>query len=193
MFGFNLSNRRFGRKPVMFVTLAFQSISAIIAVFSPFWSMFAFFYFITGFGRVSCYVSAFVLGKYSWSLQSVFFLFYFLLWSVSILYLCHLMQFCRHWGLEWQSTSPVFIIGGLFELYCWLYVAASVCLLYKGLEIFAGRYFFTWSDGAPSLVVGWQIAHFNGDMICACYWSLFKSLYLALMFRWLSWLTFSLG
>lgn len=67
LFCFYLSNCRFGRKPVMFATLAFQSTSAIIAVFSPVWSVFAFFYFITGFGRVSSYVSAFVLGKYLWS------------------------------------------------------------------------------------------------------------------------------
>lgn len=55
----------------------------------------------------------------------------------------------------WQSASPVCIFGCLCELFDWIYAAAPVCLLYKGLETFAGCYLFTWSDSPPPLVVGW--------------------------------------
>ncbi|CAG06338.1 unnamed protein product, partial [Tetraodon nigroviridis] len=53
---------RFGRKPVIFATMAFQAVATIIQMFSNSWIMFCILFFITGFGRVSSYVSAFVLG-----------------------------------------------------------------------------------------------------------------------------------
>lgn len=54
---------RFGRKPVMFGSIALQSLSTIAQVFSTSWPMFCVFYFLTGLGRVSSYLSSFVLGK----------------------------------------------------------------------------------------------------------------------------------
>ncbi|XP_056909363.1 organic cation/carnitine transporter 2-like [Takifugu flavidus] len=53
---------RFGRKPVIFATMAFQAIATIVQMFSNSWTMFCILFFITGLGRVSSYVSAFVLG-----------------------------------------------------------------------------------------------------------------------------------
>lgn len=55
---------RFGRKPVIFATMAFQAVATIIQMFSNSWIMFCILFFITGFGRVSSYVSAFVLGMF---------------------------------------------------------------------------------------------------------------------------------
>lgn len=132
MFCFNLSNHRFGRKPVMFAALAFQSISAIIAVFSPFWSMFAFFYFITGFGRVSSYVSAFVLGKYLWSLQSVS-LFFFLACLCVLLYynlFCIYVISCYFAGTE-------VLTGRVRVLFSSLGVCLSFTVGYMLLPLFA--------------------------------------------------------
>lgn len=44
--------------------MAFQAIATIVQMFSNSWTMFCVLYFITGLGRVSSYVSAFVLGKH---------------------------------------------------------------------------------------------------------------------------------
>uniref|UniRef100_A0A3B5LI38 Major facilitator superfamily (MFS) profile domain-containing protein n=1 Tax=Xiphophorus couchianus TaxID=32473 RepID=A0A3B5LI38_9TELE len=53
---------RFGRKIVMFATIALQAVSRFIQVFSPSWMVFCALYFIMGMGQVSNYIVAFVLG-----------------------------------------------------------------------------------------------------------------------------------
>ncbi|KAK5620839.1 hypothetical protein CRENBAI_018017 [Crenichthys baileyi] len=53
---------RFGRKIVMFATIAIQAVFRFIQVFSPNWIVFCALYFIVGMGQVSNYVVAFVLG-----------------------------------------------------------------------------------------------------------------------------------
>uniref|UniRef100_A0A3B3V4T4 Solute carrier family 22 member 21 n=1 Tax=Poecilia latipinna TaxID=48699 RepID=A0A3B3V4T4_9TELE len=53
---------RFGRKIVMFATIALQAVSKFIQVFSPSWIVFCALYFIVGMGQVSNYIVAFVLG-----------------------------------------------------------------------------------------------------------------------------------
>uniref|UniRef100_A0A3B3TMA0 Solute carrier family 22 member 21 n=1 Tax=Poecilia latipinna TaxID=48699 RepID=A0A3B3TMA0_9TELE len=57
-----LSDRWFGRKIVMFATIALQAVSKFIQVFSPSWIVFCALYFIVGMGQVSNYIVAFVLG-----------------------------------------------------------------------------------------------------------------------------------
>uniref|UniRef100_A0A3B5LI33 Major facilitator superfamily (MFS) profile domain-containing protein n=1 Tax=Xiphophorus couchianus TaxID=32473 RepID=A0A3B5LI33_9TELE len=57
-----LSDRWFGRKIVMFATIALQAVSRFIQVFSPSWMVFCALYFIMGMGQVSNYIVAFVLG-----------------------------------------------------------------------------------------------------------------------------------
>ncbi|KAM4726287.1 uncharacterized protein FYW61_012152 [Anableps anableps] len=53
---------RFGRKILMFTTIALQAVSTFIQVFSPNWIVFCVLYFIVGMGQVSNYLVAFVLG-----------------------------------------------------------------------------------------------------------------------------------
>uniref|UniRef100_A0A096MAW1 Solute carrier family 22 member 21 n=1 Tax=Poecilia formosa TaxID=48698 RepID=A0A096MAW1_POEFO len=53
---------RFGRKIVMFATIALQAVSKFIQVFSPSWIVFCALYFIVGMGQISNYIVAFVLG-----------------------------------------------------------------------------------------------------------------------------------
>ncbi|XP_026183664.1 solute carrier family 22 member 4 isoform X2 [Mastacembelus armatus] len=53
---------RYGRKIVLFVTLAVQTVFTIIQVFSSSWTVFCIIFFIVGMGHISNYVSAFVLG-----------------------------------------------------------------------------------------------------------------------------------
>ncbi|XP_059208235.1 organic cation/carnitine transporter 2-like [Centropristis striata] len=53
---------RFGRKIVLFVTMAVQTVFTLIQVFSPSWTTFCALFFIVGLGQISNYVAAFVLG-----------------------------------------------------------------------------------------------------------------------------------
>ncbi|GAA6230521.1 solute carrier family 22 member 5-like isoform X2 [Lates japonicus] len=54
---------RFGRKPVLFATMAVQTIFTFAEIFSPSWTVFSILLFISGLGQISNYVSAFVLGS----------------------------------------------------------------------------------------------------------------------------------
>ncbi|KAM9333636.1 organic cation/carnitine transporter 2 [Pholidichthys leucotaenia] len=53
---------RFGRKIVLFVTMAIQAVFTFIQVFSPSWTIFCALFFVNGVGQISNYVAAFVLG-----------------------------------------------------------------------------------------------------------------------------------
>uniref|UniRef100_A0A8C5QE82 Major facilitator superfamily (MFS) profile domain-containing protein n=1 Tax=Leptobrachium leishanense TaxID=445787 RepID=A0A8C5QE82_9ANUR len=53
----------FGRKKVLFITMAVQTGFSIVQVFSTSWEMFAILFFIVGMGQISNYVAAFILGS----------------------------------------------------------------------------------------------------------------------------------
>ncbi|KAJ8416545.1 hypothetical protein AAFF_G00358330 [Aldrovandia affinis] len=53
---------RFGRKIVLFITMAVQTIFSLLQVVSVSWEMFCILFFIVGVGQISNYVAAFVLG-----------------------------------------------------------------------------------------------------------------------------------
>ncbi|KAJ4929519.1 hypothetical protein JOQ06_018543, partial [Pogonophryne albipinna] len=53
---------RFGRKPVLFATMALQTLFSFIQVFSTSWTMFTILLFFNGLGQMSNFVAALVLG-----------------------------------------------------------------------------------------------------------------------------------
>lgn len=53
---------RFGRKIVLFASMMLHNVFSILQIFSPSWLVFSSLYFVVGMGRVSSYVTAFVLG-----------------------------------------------------------------------------------------------------------------------------------
>ncbi|XP_048399777.2 organic cation/carnitine transporter 2-like isoform X2 [Stegostoma tigrinum] len=53
---------RFGRKVILFATMALQTGFSMIQAFSPNWEIFCFLNFLVGLGQISNYVAAFVLG-----------------------------------------------------------------------------------------------------------------------------------
>ncbi|KAM6906976.1 organic cation/carnitine transporter 2-like isoform 1-T2 [Xenentodon cancila] len=61
-FVFGQLSDRYGRKLVMFVTIALQTVATFIQVFSPSWTVFCAVFFVVGMGQISNYVAAFVLG-----------------------------------------------------------------------------------------------------------------------------------
>ncbi|KAJ8408769.1 hypothetical protein AAFF_G00245870 [Aldrovandia affinis] len=54
---------RFGRKIVLFATMAVQTLFTFIQIFSTSWLLFCALFFIVGMGQISNYVAAFVLGS----------------------------------------------------------------------------------------------------------------------------------
>ena len=54
---------RFGRKPVLFVMMAVQTLTVAAQILSSSWEIFSFIFFFVGFGSVSNYVIAYVLGR----------------------------------------------------------------------------------------------------------------------------------
>lgn len=56
---------RYGRKIVLFVNMAVQTVFTFIQVFSPSWAVFCALFYIVGVGQISNYVAAFVLGTLS--------------------------------------------------------------------------------------------------------------------------------
>ncbi|XP_074528335.1 solute carrier family 22 member 4-like isoform X2 [Halichoeres trimaculatus] len=53
---------RFGRKPVLFATMAVQTLFTFAQIFSPSWTVFCILLFFGGMGQISNYVTGFVLG-----------------------------------------------------------------------------------------------------------------------------------
>ncbi|KAM3869132.1 organic cation/carnitine transporter 2-like [Diretmus argenteus] len=53
---------RFGRRIVLFATMAVQIVFTLLQVFSPSWAVFCTIHFVVGLGNISSYVAAFVLG-----------------------------------------------------------------------------------------------------------------------------------
>uniref|UniRef100_A0A665VFE5 Solute carrier family 22 member 21 n=1 Tax=Echeneis naucrates TaxID=173247 RepID=A0A665VFE5_ECHNA len=53
---------RYGRKVMMFVTITVQTVFTLIQAFSPSWTVFCAMFFVVGYGKISNYISAFVLG-----------------------------------------------------------------------------------------------------------------------------------
>ncbi|XP_051869619.1 solute carrier family 22 member 5-like isoform X2 [Pristis pectinata] len=54
---------KFGRKIILFGTMAVQCVFSILQVFSPNWEVFCLLNFLVGLGQISNYVAAFVLGS----------------------------------------------------------------------------------------------------------------------------------
>lgn len=55
--------RRFGRKSILFATMAVQTGFSFLQIFSVNWEMFTVLFVIVGVGQISNYVVAFILGR----------------------------------------------------------------------------------------------------------------------------------
>lgn len=100
--------------------MAFQAISTIIQMFSTSWMMFCILFFITGLGRVSSYVSAFVLGKCEYLISYLI---------CSCPYKMWLKDYRCKWVLIFDCVSKVF-----YNIICYIFL----CLC-PGTEILTGK------------------------------------------------------
>ncbi|XP_041049626.1 solute carrier family 22 member 5-like isoform X2 [Carcharodon carcharias] len=123
----------FGRKTVLFGTMAVQTGFNMLQVFSPNWEIFCLINFLIGFGQVSNYVAAYVLGSELLGRKSIRVTYSTL--GVGISYACGYMflplvaYFIRSWWMLLFTLSLV----GLLYIPLWWYIPESPCwLLLKG-------------------------------------------------------------
>ncbi|CAG5865859.1 unnamed protein product [Menidia menidia] len=62
-FASGIISDRFGRKPVLFGSVAILSIFSAAMTFAPSWPVFTFLFFMLGLGQIACYIVVFVLGS----------------------------------------------------------------------------------------------------------------------------------
>lgn len=115
---------RFGRKIVLFVTMAIQTLFTVVQVFSPSWQIFCFLFFIVGMGQISNYVAAFVLGMeiLSSSVRDVYStLGVCLFFSIGYMILPLAAFFLR----DWRSLMLALTIPGFFYIPLWWFIPES--------------------------------------------------------------------
>ncbi|XP_066524659.1 solute carrier family 22 member 4-like [Hoplias malabaricus] len=123
---------RFGRKVVLFGTMAVQTLSSLVQVASVSWEMFCVFFFFTGIGQISNYMAAFVLGceLLGRELRVVY----------SVLGTCvfyalgyALLPLCAYLVRSWRLLLAVLALPGLLYIPLWWFIPESPrWLLAKG-------------------------------------------------------------
>ncbi|KAJ8383079.1 hypothetical protein SKAU_G00038570 [Synaphobranchus kaupii] len=122
---------RFGRKSVLFLTMAVQTIFTLIQAFSVSWEMFAILYFLIGMGQISNYITAFILGnellpessRLSFSTVGVG-VFYSLGYAV--------LPLCAYFIRSWKILLLVLALPGFLYIPLWWF---SVTISYYGLSL----------------------------------------------------------
>ncbi|NP_001088049.1 solute carrier family 22 member 4 [Xenopus laevis] len=114
----------FGRKKILFVTMAIQTGFSIVQVFSTSWEMFSILFLIVGMGQISNYVAAFILGNeilgksarilYSTMGTCIFF-------AIGYMMLPLFAYFIR----DWRTLLLALTIPGLFCIPLWWIIPES--------------------------------------------------------------------
>ncbi|KAK2873220.1 hypothetical protein QQF64_017031 [Cirrhinus molitorella] len=115
---------RFGRKKVLFVTMAIQTVFTSIQIFSPSWLIFCLLFFIVGMGQISNYVAGFALGMeiLSPSIRDIFStLGVCLFFSIGYMMLPLAAYFLR----DWRMLLLVLTIPGFFYIPLWWFIPES--------------------------------------------------------------------
>uniref|UniRef100_UPI00398E9096 organic cation/carnitine transporter 2-like n=1 Tax=Pristiophorus japonicus TaxID=55135 RepID=UPI00398E9096 len=123
---------RFGRKAVLFGTMAVQTGFGILQIFSPNWEIFCLLNFLVGMGQISNYMAAFVLGSeiLGKSIRVVFAtLGVCIAFAIGYMILPLVAYFIRSWWLLLFSLS----LPGLLYIPLWWFIPESPrWLLIKG-------------------------------------------------------------
>ncbi|KAJ7997178.1 hypothetical protein DPEC_G00226260 [Dallia pectoralis] len=114
----------FGRKPVLFGTMAVQTLFTFVQVFSQSWEMFSVLFFMVGLGQISNYVAAFVLGSeiFTGSLRVLFVsLGVCLFFAFGYMMLPLFAFFFR----DWRSLLLAMSVPGLVYIPLWWFIPES--------------------------------------------------------------------
>uniref|UniRef100_A0A8C5QEF7 Major facilitator superfamily (MFS) profile domain-containing protein n=1 Tax=Leptobrachium leishanense TaxID=445787 RepID=A0A8C5QEF7_9ANUR len=116
---------RFGRKKVLFITMAVQTGFSIVQVFSTSWEMFAILFLIVGMGQIPNYVAAFILGSEILS-KSARIIFSTLGTCVFYAIGYMLLPLFAYFIRDWRTLLLALAVPGLFciPLWCWIPKAA---------------------------------------------------------------------
>ncbi|XP_031432738.1 solute carrier family 22 member 5-like [Clupea harengus] len=115
---------RFGRKIVLFSTMAVQTIFTLIQVFSPSWLWFCALYFIVGMGQISNYVAAFILGMEIMS-PSVRILFGTLGVSLFFVFGYMLLPLTAYLIRDWRMLQLALTVPGFLCIPLWWFIPES--------------------------------------------------------------------
>ncbi|XP_036407594.1 solute carrier family 22 member 4-like isoform X2 [Megalops cyprinoides] len=115
---------RFGRKVVLFITMAMQTIFSLLQLASVSWEMFCILFFIVGIGQISNYVAAFVLGTELLGKSSRV---TFSTLGVCVFYALGyaLLPFCAYFIRSWRMLLFVLTLPGVLYIPLWWLIPES--------------------------------------------------------------------
>ncbi|XP_040261066.1 solute carrier family 22 member 5-like [Bufo bufo] len=115
---------RFGRKKVLFATMAVQTGFSIVQVFSVNWEMFTVLFLIVGMGQISNYVAAFILGAEILG-KSVRIIFSTLGVCIFYAFGYMLLPLIAYFIRDWRSLLMALAAPGLFCIPLWWVIPES--------------------------------------------------------------------
>ncbi|KAI1883553.1 hypothetical protein AGOR_G00232770 [Albula goreensis] len=115
---------RFGRKVVLFITMAVQTIFSLLQVVSVSWEMYCLIFFIVGIGQISNYVAAFVLGT---ELLGKSFRVAFSTLGVCVFYALGyaILPLCAYFIRSWRMLLFVLTLPGFLYVPLWWLIPES--------------------------------------------------------------------
>ncbi|XP_029439102.1 solute carrier family 22 member 5-like isoform X2 [Rhinatrema bivittatum] len=115
---------RFGRKKVLFATMAVQTGFSIVQVFCTSWEAFAALFFIVGIGQISNYVAAFILGTEILD-KSIRIIFATLGVCIFYAFGYMLLPFCAYFIRSWRILLLTLALPGLLCIPLWWVIPES--------------------------------------------------------------------
>ncbi|KAJ8383078.1 hypothetical protein SKAU_G00038560 [Synaphobranchus kaupii] len=115
---------RFGRKSLLFLTMAVQTIFSLIQVASVNWEMFSILYFIIGMGQISNYIAAFILGN---ELLGESFRLAFSTLGMCVFYALGytVLPLCAYFIRSWRILLLVLTLPGFLYIPLWWFIPES--------------------------------------------------------------------
>ncbi|XP_041857949.1 solute carrier family 22 member 4-like [Melanotaenia boesemani] len=115
---------RFGRKPVLFGSIAILGVFSSALSFAPSWPVFTVLFFMLGLGQITCYIAVFVLGS-EILIGSTRVLFSSLCLPFIYVFAMMLLPGTAYFFRNWRQLSLLMAVPGLACLPLWWFVPES--------------------------------------------------------------------